>query len=1163
MMAVGETLDGRYEVLEVHPGGMGVVYILRDLRTGEKHAAKTVKDEYRDDPRVRRRFHREVRTWIRLGRHPHLVEARSVREFGGTPWLFLEYVEGVTLARLLAADGPLLVPQAVDIGLMCALGLSFAHEKPLDGSRGLVHRDVKPENLFLTRDRVAKVSDLGLVKVLAADLDATAEGIGMGTPYYVSPEQLKGSRDVDARADVYSFGAVLFEMLTGEVPLKAESLETQVYRILRDRPDPPSRRNPKVPARLDALAAACLAKDPAERPPDMRVVAGVLRDLLEDPGFRAADAPARTCGRCGYGSAHEPEVCPVCGGETRPGGVFVARSVELHPLRRRQRPVKLTITEVDVRPRRVHVGESLSVTVSIVNHGTSPARSVELPLPVPDPDTFRLPGTEEVWRGTVPPTGGGRPFAVRYHLVPLREGEFVLPPPSVTYEDGQGKHGATRYPEGTELSVLFNYHLPRVDRDEEWAALTEALDGEGAVFVLVEGEAGSGKTRLLDDLQAELAGRGGERRGTEWTVFRGKAMEKAAEPLKCLLDVARQIFGIGSEPLGAGSLLARVIEKLDPLFGRDPSLAAFFAAFLRGAEMPASREGVRGYLWFRLLSALAREKPVVLLLDDLQWADEETIEIAETLVRRAREEGVRLSVVGTTLTRDASELTRTRIAHLRERFAALATNPGYTRRIRLPPLTEEGAGRLLEWVFPGNTLGEDHPWLLPVLVSRSGGNPFLLVQMLRWLREARDPEGEPCVSAEGGAWKLRIDEASLRNRVPEVVEEMVRAMITPLPERQQRLLTVAAAIGEEFEVSLLEAVLGPEAGVEEDLEALEQADLLHSVDRTGERMGFTNTLVPVILSRLDRARSQRARRRLHRSIARAMETVLGRRGLSRAALAYSRHLLLAGERERAFRWLVRAADSLVRRRLFLKADTVLRRATRLREEDLRVPDPVQGTYYYLKGEVCRVTGRLDEALRSFTEALERLEGERGRAELARTMSRMGMVHEMRGEIDRAFYCYQVGAQMREDLGDREGMALSLVHLGSVHLLRGEEEQAEASFRRALDLATEAGSDDARGEALASLAALRAHREEWEAAEELYRESLALAEGRGDPLAAARAVNGLGTLALRRGDLEEAEARFREALAQRTRLGDREGAANTLSNLGVLYDRPGALEGALR
>ncbi|MEN8152227.1 MAG: protein kinase, partial [Planctomycetota bacterium] len=423
----GSVIAGRYEVLRVHPGGMGVVSIVRDRETGERYAAKSIREDLRADVRIRRRFGREVETWIGLGRHENVVEALFTVEDGGVLRLFLEAVDGTTLAELLASEPRLCLPAAVDLAGQFALGLRHAHESP---SGGVIHRDVKPANLFVTRDRVGKVSDFGIARMRTAALETTAEGIGAGTPLYVSPEQLKGVRALDGRTDVYSFGAVLFEMLTGELPLRAESLESQIYLVLRRDPAAPRDLNPAVPRELSDLVLACLAKSPADRPDGFRPI---LESLVRIRESLPEDAAA-SCPSCGFASSRPPGPCPVCGGTTGEPAPFVPRfadeALEGEP---EVVPARLSVPDVVVEPAVARVGEKITVRVALRNRGTVAARQVEVPRVAPDRDVFPLLGPDEVWRGEVPPTPAGRTFDVSYSFVPLREGTYDMPASTLRY----------------------------------------------------------------------------------------------------------------------------------------------------------------------------------------------------------------------------------------------------------------------------------------------------------------------------------------------------------------------------------------------------------------------------------------------------------------------------------------------------------------------------------------------------------------------------------------------------------------------------------------------------------------------------------------------------------------------------------------------------------
>jgi len=1155
---VGSTIAGRYEVLRVHPGGMGVVSIVRDRESGEMYAAKSIREDLREDPRVRRRFQREVETWIRLGTHPNLVAALFVREDGDIPWLFLEYIAGPTLATLLSRQRPIHPLQALDLAAQFALGMLFAHEQALgEGRPGVIHRDLKPANLFVTHERIGKVSDFGIAKLRTPDLGSTAEGVGVGTPLYVSPEQLKGSRTLDGRADVYSFGAVLYEMLTGRVPLRADSLESQIYLILRRDPAPPSVLTPGLPSELDDLVLSCLAKSPADRPAGFRPVISAIDRLLADSDWAAP--PASSCPECGYSSGAAPGPCPLCDARTGPARPFVARFGEVEEIPEKEPlPANLTISGVAIEPAVARVGERVTIRVSIRNHGTVAARQVELPRVVPDRDVFTVLSPDEVWRGEIPPTGMGRPYEVTWSFVPLREGSFVLPAFSLRYQVAQETAPTVTWPGGEKLTVTLNFVLPMVGRERDWELLTAHLAREDATFSLVTSAGGGGRSRFVDEA-GEWAGANGR------LVLKGKALERGGQPLKVFHDIARRIFGVTGAALDSRGMMARVIDRLAPLVGEDPALAGFFSFFLRGAPVTEAQARMRGYLWFRLLSALAAENPVVLLLTDLQWGDEESIDLMEGIIRRAREDGVPISIIVSSIASHRDERTQRRIASIKERAATLSTEPGLVLRVDLGPLGRDAVRTLLDVLFPGNTLDEDHPWLVPTLTRQSGGNPFHLMQILRLLRAAKDAEGEPLVSAEGGSWTIRpeLTEDSLSDLIPKATDGMVRAVVDSLPDGVNDVLARAAVIGAEFPLDLLGETVPDEDLLDRGLRALERSDLIRATNREGTRYRFTNSIVPAIVLRREQERSLRSFARLHRDIARAMESTLSRSQLNRRALAYARHLRFAGESGEALRWYVSAADRYVREQLYLRARRALHGAEFLFDEGVTPPKGVRGTFHYLRGEVARVTGDLSGALTAFGEAIDHLSREEQQSLLAAALSRMGRIHEARGEPDRAVYCYQVAAEVRQEIGDRADAAHSENDLGSVHLLRGEDEEAGARFARAREIATETGNRSALGKALDQLAALAVRRYDWEEAEDLYRVSFDLGEEAYDRIGMAHSLNGLGGIAVRRGDLEEATRLYRKALTLRREVGDREGIAVVLSNLGVIQDRGGHYEEALR
>jgi serine/threonine-protein kinase len=253
---VGELIAGRYELEElVGTGGMSSVFRAHDRLLERRVALKILHEELSSDQDYIERFRREARAVARLS-HPNIVTVIDRGEQDGRQFIVFEYVEGENLKALLERRGPLPVPEAVRIGCQVARGLAFAHE------RGLVHRDVKPQNVLLAPDGQAKVTDFGIAR--SGDAGLTQTGTVMGTSDYMAPEQARGEH-VDAQSDVYSLGAVLYELLTGDVPFPGENFVAVAMRHINDPPPSARERRADVPPRLDETLRTAMAKEQSDR----------------------------------------------------------------------------------------------------------------------------------------------------------------------------------------------------------------------------------------------------------------------------------------------------------------------------------------------------------------------------------------------------------------------------------------------------------------------------------------------------------------------------------------------------------------------------------------------------------------------------------------------------------------------------------------------------------------------------------------------------------------------------------------------------------------------------------------------------------------------------------------------------------------------------------
>ena len=248
---------GDYRVIDIAgSGGMGTVYKIEHVITRRIEAMKLLPPGAIDDPEQVARFEREIQVQARL-HHPNIVALYNAVHNGDLIALVMEYVEGETLQRMLEA-GPLEVETAVDFTCQVLGALAYAHQA------GVIHRDVAPANIIITGDGTAKLTDFGLARA-AMDVRLSASGVPLGSPWYMSPEQVRGVGALDARTDLYAMGAVLHEMLTGGKLFEAAGAFAVMRAHVEAEPGAPSSRNPKVPAALDDIVRKAVAKAPAMR----------------------------------------------------------------------------------------------------------------------------------------------------------------------------------------------------------------------------------------------------------------------------------------------------------------------------------------------------------------------------------------------------------------------------------------------------------------------------------------------------------------------------------------------------------------------------------------------------------------------------------------------------------------------------------------------------------------------------------------------------------------------------------------------------------------------------------------------------------------------------------------------------------------------------------
>ena len=411
---IGQIVDGRYEVVSViGEGGMGTVYEVRHTTLGRRFALKVLRRDIADAEHTAR-FIQEAKAAAAIG-HPNIV---AVSDFGEiavlvagaapgeepkrgpvVPYFVMEYLTGISLAQLLRAEKTIDSARAGELVLQCASGLAAAH------AAGVIHRDLKPDNVFLIRNgdrEFVKLLDFGVAKMAGAGR-LTRAGMVFGTPHYMSPEQAAG-QSVDHRADIYALGVILYECLTGKVPFEADTYMGVLTKHMFATPEPIDRAAPDA-SRLGPfgpIAMRCLAKSPTDRYASMAELVAALETALEESARAAAARRSERPGhrwRRGKNDSGTPGLRPVVGPVGIGLGVIVAVVVSLLVLRElRGGRVEAATPVVSATAPRPIAPPSLSGTPTAASTGSPTALPSATASPADTPPVNPV-------KGKPPPTG--------------------------------------------------------------------------------------------------------------------------------------------------------------------------------------------------------------------------------------------------------------------------------------------------------------------------------------------------------------------------------------------------------------------------------------------------------------------------------------------------------------------------------------------------------------------------------------------------------------------------------------------------------------------------------------------------------------------------------------------------------------------------------------
>jgi tetratricopeptide (TPR) repeat protein len=793
-MGPGDVIAEQFELLYVAGrGGMGVVYRAKDRHTGGSVAVKLMPAGERSE-----RFQREARALAELN-HPGIVRyVAHGRTPDLEPFLAMEWLEGESLSDRLKRAG-LSMRESVALTHRVAEALSAAHR------RGILHRDLKPSNLFLAGgsiDRV-KIVDFGIAQVASAATRLTMTGVAIGTPGYMAPEQARGERDLDTRADVFALGCILFRCLTGEPPFTGDDMLAVMLKVVLEEAPRARAIRPEIPEALDHLLARMLAKAREDRPAD---AAAVTAELLALPPIDDGPSADPVASAPGLTSIEQRVHCLVlararaeAGPAETPSGTVIMRvegadAATQEPTRALSKWSLRELAETAKRyGGRVDVLADGSLVVPLASAGAATDQAAQaarcalamrallgdVPIALVAGRAVvsgRSPMGEVIDRGARLLSRAGGAIYVDEVTAGLLGARFEL-----RTEKGALVLAGERDTGGETARTLLGKPTPFVGRDRELSVLLglfeECVSEPVARAGLITAPAGVGKSRLRYEFLSALRARG---EPVEIWLGLGDPLS-AGSPFGMIAQPVRRAAGIlDGEPLHIrqqklrarvgravfGKDLARVTEFLGELIGApfsdDQSIelrAARHDPMLMGDQMRRAFED-----W---IGAECQAQPVVLVLEDLHWGDLPSVRFIDAALRNLH--GSPLFVLAAA---------RPEVYDL---FPKLWMERNL-QEIRLGELTKRGSERLVREVLGARATDET----VSLLVRRAAGNAFYLEELIRAVAEGRDTE------------------------LPETVLAMVQARLDGLESEARRVLRAASVFGQAFWRGGVMALLGGE-----------------------------------------------------------------------------------------------------------------------------------------------------------------------------------------------------------------------------------------------------------------------------------------------------------------------------------------------------------------
>ncbi|MFC2155522.1 serine/threonine-protein kinase PknK [Acidobacteriota bacterium] len=992
---IGQRVSHFNILKKIGQGGMGEVYLAADTKLERKVALKFLPKELTSDKDACIRFEREAKAAAALN-HPNIVTIYEINEINGQIYIAMEYLDGLTLKEKMSRQGMKQIGELIDIAIQVGEGLKEAHQT------GIVHRDIKPENIVLDRNNRVKILDFGLAKLRGA-AKITEEICRIGTVNYMSPEQARGD-ELDSRTDIWSFGVVLYELATGELPFKGDKELTVIKSITSKSPLPPAQICPGIPPELGDIILRCLHKDPEKRSRSVEALLSDLQNLTAEINRNKqsqVEAGLHKKKRAGTQETEQRQATVVfseiCGyenmlkelGNEETAAIMnrcfhmVTTIVENHdgridkimqgsmialfgvPVAIEDAPKEAVNAAIAMRSnlQRLNREDDLKISLDIrtgINSGMVISGAMEQ-------DETKVLGYNVM----------GDTITRANQLKDLTsKGKIVAGP--LTYRQTKDdfeyrKIRSIIFPRKSDLTALYellstkeNIYRPVVDmgrlikakmvgRDKELDKLRlhimQVINGKGSILRII-GEAGIGKSRLAAELKKV-------ENLKKVTFLEGRAVPVGKNiSYHPFIDILKNRAEISEEDSRhtAFSKLETAIVTLDPemLYEILPLIATMMKLPLTG-RYAEQVKGIKGEVLEklilktvrRLLIKIAEKKPAVLVFEDLHWADTSSVELLQSLLPLAENHRL-LFVLISRPTRTGGQFT----AAIREKYA------GRCEEIVLQRLKRKECQKMIRGLIE---VGGLNPQTERAIIDRAEGNPFFIEEVVRSFLDAG--------IIEQGKEKFKTTDRIDAVMVPETIYDVIMVRIDRLDEKTRTLLKEAAVIGRSFNTKILMAVTGIGTAVDDRLAYLQKAEIIEERRRAGEQeYQFKHSLTRQVA--YDSILSKK-REELHLKVAQTIESVFadqlpGFYGM--LALHYSK----AGCMEKAGEYLEKAAEEALKTAASGEALHYYREALKVyrrKHGEKGNPDAIAG----LEWNIARVffnKGHMREAVKHFDRVLK-------------------------------------------------------------------------------------------------------------------------------------------------------------------------------------------------